>query len=195
MSEALFLLQGKTPTAMASPSGSSAPPTTAGSKAKAATGLMLSVKLMPGLGEAVLSLWSRWDLCNRMTRAEGCPALRFGVTEALSRSSVPYNGRCRQSYQGSDNGLSNLTQHELALACLRLGSYSLEAASLQETATAARKQVESWKDAVFHLSAVSVMQHKENLVETKRDEEFTAAAAASAPIPGNLSKQRSHVAC
>lgn len=65
--------------------------------------------------------------------------------------------------------------------------------SLQQTAKAVLKREKSGKGAVFHLSAVLVTQHRENLVETKRGGELTAAVAASFPIPSNLSKQCSHV--
>lgn len=130
-----------------------------------------------------------------MTRAEGYPSLGFGINVKLYQVTVLCTS-CRfgQSYQGSDNGISNLNQYEVALACLQLGSYSLEAASLRDIATAVLKIEKAGKGAVFHLNAVLVMQHNENLLKTKRDKEFTAAAA-SFPIPSKLSNQCSHVAC
>lgn len=130
-----------------------------------------------------------------MTRAEGGPLLNFGINGELYQA-VALCTSChfQQSYQGSDNGISNLNQYELTLACLQLGSYSLEAASLQETATAISKKEKDGKSAVFYLGAVLVIQHNENLVKTKRDRDF-AAAEASFPSPFNLSKQCSHVAC
>lgn len=119
-----------------------------------------------------------------MTRAEGWPLLNFGINEKLYQAAALCTS-CRfwQYYQGSDNGISNLNQYELVLACLRLGSYSLEAATTQKTATAVLKREKCGKGAIFQLSAVLVMQHNENLAETKRDRELTVAAASfSHPI-------------
>lgn len=130
-----------------------------------------------------------------MTWVEGCPSLNFSLNGKIYQVSV-FCTSChfQKSYRGSDNGISNLNQYELTLACLQLGSYSLEAASPQQTATDISKREKAGKGALFNPSAVLPTQHSEKLVETKRERKLMEATA-SFPIPSNLLKQCSHVAC
>lgn len=123
-----------------------------------------------------------------MTWVEGCPSLNFSLNGKIYQVAVFCTScRFRQSYRGSDNGISNLNQNEPALACLQLRSYSLEAGSRQQTATDISKREKAGKGALFNPSAVLAMQHDEKLVETKRERKLMEAAA-SFPIPSNLLK-------
>lgn len=69
----------------------------------------------------------------------------------------------------------------MALACLQLGSYSLEAGISVDCQGLFKKRT-IWRGAVFNLNAVLVTQHKEKrgmVTQPKRDGELTAAVASS----------------